>query len=75
MAYATATASNLRVARANSLDRLWAYRTDLRAHLDKYKVYHSTLNELSQLSDRDLADLGLDRSSIRTVAKQAAYGN
>ena len=30
--------------------------------------YHRNLNELSQLSDRELADIGLDRSDIPRVA-------
>ena len=34
----------------------------------------SELAELSQLSDRELADLGLSRHSIETVAHEAAYG-
>ena len=38
------------------------------------KVYVQTLNELRALSDRDLADLGLHRSMISAVAKDAAYG-
>ena len=71
MAYAT----DLRAARAISLDRTRSYRTDLRAWFEKYKVYRSTLRELSQLGDRDLADLGLNRSMIRKVAMQSAYGN
>ena len=39
------------------------------------KVYTTTLNELENLSNRDLADLGLARSGIKAVALQAAYGN
>ena len=70
-----AYASDLRATRANSLDRATSFRTDLRTRFDKYKVYRTTLRELSQLGDRDLADLGLHRSDIRTVAMQAAYGN
>jgi uncharacterized protein YjiS (DUF1127 family) len=38
-------------------------------------VYTTTLNELENLSNRDLADLGLARSGIKAVALQAAYGN
>ena len=45
-----------------------------RANHAKWRTYHRTLNELSALSDRDLADLGLDRSGIRAVAHEAAYG-
>ena len=38
------------------------------------RVYIQTLTELNALSDRDLADLGLHRSMISAVAKDAAYG-
>lgn len=38
------------------------------------RVYRQTLTELRALSDRDLADLGLHRSMISAVAKDAAYG-
>lgn len=35
-------------------------------------VYLQTYNELSVLSDRDLADLGISRASIGSVAREAA---
>jgi uncharacterized protein YjiS (DUF1127 family) len=35
-------------------------------------VYRQTYNELADLTDRDLADLGLHRTQIRAVALQAA---
>lgn len=38
------------------------------------KVYNQTLNELRQLSNRELNDLGLSRSVITRVAAEAAYG-
>lgn len=37
-------------------------------------VYNQTLRELRALSNRELADLGLDRSMITRVALEAAYG-
>lgn len=40
----------------------------------KYKVYRATINELSQLSGRELADLGISRSMIKSIAIEAAYG-
>lgn len=39
----------------------------------QYRVYRRTLTELQDLSDRDLADLGLHRSMLRSVAYQSAY--
>ncbi len=41
----------------------------------RYRVYRQTVNELSALSNRELADLGLHRSIIRRVAMQAADEN
>ncbi|MEX0305133.1 MAG: DUF1127 domain-containing protein [Leisingera sp.] len=41
----------------------------------RYRLYRQTVNELSALTARDLADLGLNRSEIKRVAYQAAYEN
>lgn len=38
------------------------------------RVYRNTYQELSMLTDRDLADLGIPRSSIRKLALEEAYG-
>lgn len=46
----------------------------LRLAVQRRRVYAQTVAELNSLSDRDLADLGLHRSLIRAVAKEAAYG-
>ncbi|TMV07906.1 DUF1127 domain-containing protein [Ruegeria sediminis] len=43
-----------------------------KARYTRHRVYRQTVNELSALSTRDLADLGLHRSMIRRVALQAA---
>jgi uncharacterized protein YjiS (DUF1127 family) len=40
-----------------------------------YRMYRKTVNELSALSSRELADLGLNRSMLKRVAYQAAYEN
>lgn len=42
--------------------------------MQRRRVYLQTLNELNGLSDRDLADLGISRSQLATVAREAAYG-
>jgi uncharacterized protein YjiS (DUF1127 family) len=36
-----------------------------------YKLYRQTVRELTQLSDRELADLGIARLDIARVAHQA----
>ncbi|QFU09294.1 hypothetical protein PARPLA_02258 [Rhodobacteraceae bacterium THAF1] len=50
-------------------------RAGLRQRFEAWKVYRRTLNELSQLSDRELNDLGLHRSAIRGIALESAYGH
>lgn len=40
----------------------------------KRKVYRDTYHELSMLTDRDLADLGIPRNGIRRLALESAYG-
>jgi len=42
--------------------------------MHRRRIYLETLNELTRLNDRDLADLGLERDELPTVARQAAYG-
>jgi uncharacterized protein YjiS (DUF1127 family) len=37
-----------------------------------YALYRETVRELSQLSDRELDDLGISRFQIASVARQAA---
>lgn len=39
-----------------------------------WRLYRRTLEELQQLSLRELDDLGLDRSTLRQAAYEAAYG-
>jgi uncharacterized protein YjiS (DUF1127 family) len=41
----------------------------------RYRVYRRTLVELQALTPRELADLGLHPSMIRSIAYQAAYEN
>lgn len=54
--------------------RIARVRDDIRAALEQRRIYTTTLNELSALTSRELADLGIDRSNIQSVAYQAAYG-
>lgn len=42
--------------------------------IEASRAYHRTVRELSALSNRDLADLGLHRSEIRRVAYDTVYG-
>lgn len=38
------------------------------------QIVKQTVKELSELSDRDLADLGISRNAIRDAAYRAAQG-
>ena len=42
------------------------------AKLRSWKRYRQTVRELSRLSDRDLADLGISRFDIDSVARSTA---
>ncbi|MGR3503678.1 DUF1127 domain-containing protein [Pseudaestuariivita sp.] len=46
----------------------------MRTAWTQYRVYRTTLNELQELSARELDDLGLHRSMLRQVAHETAYG-
>ena len=54
--------------------RIVALRTNIAQAAAKRKVYRTTLAELENLTTRDLADLGIARTSIRAIAYEAAYG-
>ncbi|WP_375254889.1 DUF1127 domain-containing protein [Yoonia sp.] len=54
--------------------RLGSLRTKIAEAAAKRKVYRTTLTELESLSPRDLADLGIARTSIHEIAYEAAYG-
>jgi uncharacterized protein YjiS (DUF1127 family) len=43
------------------------------ARYKAYRLYRETFDGLNALSNRELADLGLSRSELRTVATEAAY--
>lgn len=62
-------------AQAPLLQRLFGLRAEVADKLAKRKVYRTTLRELAALSERDLADLGLNRSLIKSIAFEAAYGH
>ena len=47
---------------------------DLRDRRAQRAVYRRIYNELSAMSARELADIGLSRNNISEVAKQSAYG-
>lgn len=57
----------------NLVQRFEEFRAQVADTMAKRKVYRTTVNELSALSNRDLADLGIHRSMIKRLALEAAY--
>lgn len=55
-------------------DRIVALFKVMNQAMQRRLAYVQTLEELNALGDRDLADLGIERNDLRTVARQAAYG-
>ena len=51
---------------------IFAALNKLTEAMQRRRVYRTTVNELSALSDRDLSDLGLSRASIRRLAQDAS---
>lgn len=45
----------------------------IRKSMADYRLYRRTLDELENLSDRELNDLGLSRSVLGDIARQAVY--
>lgn len=61
-------------ARPGLRDRIAARLHAGRTGYANWRTYRRTIEELSALDNRDLADLGLSRSMIRGIAYEAAYG-
>ena len=53
--------------------RLAGVVSNIQSRYAQYRVYRNTLDELSALNDRELADLGLSRAMLRSVAYHSAY--
>ena len=56
------------------VDRFAEIRKDLAEAWRAYRVYRQTLTELRALSARELNDLGLNQSMLKSIALEAAYG-
>jgi uncharacterized protein YjiS (DUF1127 family) len=66
---------NSRSASVSILDRFASIVKVLKEAVERRRVYVRTIQELNSLTDRDLSDLGLNRSLISEVAHKAAYTN
>lgn len=58
---------------------IWQRLSDLAMGLGQRRAqgqaYHTTVRELSAMSERDLTDIGIHRADIPTIAQQVAYGS
>lgn len=46
--------------------------SNVRKSVQRWNKYRDTVNELQQMSDRELADIGITRWQIKDVATKAA---
>ena len=67
-------ALNTLAARGGLTEKLALVAAEWKARAAKRRLYRRTYRELSELSAREKADLGLNQSSIGAVAYEAAYG-
>jgi len=58
---------------ATIFSRLAAVRGDLKTRYTRHRVYRTTLNELRDLTARELNDMGIGAGDIARVAHEAAY--
>ncbi|UWQ15887.1 DUF1127 domain-containing protein [Aliiroseovarius sp. M344] len=68
-------ANEILLAPASIADRIVARFSEWKEKLEQRAQYRKTVRELWNLSDHELQDLGINRSSIRLVARMAVYGN
>lgn len=71
MAYVNFTS---RAANVTLGDRFSGLLAQVKTMIARRAVYNQTVRELNVLTNRELADLGLSRYDIETVAREAAYG-
>ncbi|GAA6208774.1 hypothetical protein NBRC116601_20670 [Cognatishimia sp. WU-CL00825] len=69
-----ATAVNTTYLGTGIVDRIRGLFTEFKAAQAKRATYRTTYNELSNLTDRDLADLGFSRYDIADIAHEHVYG-
>ncbi|WP_108483434.1 DUF1127 domain-containing protein [Oceaniglobus ichthyenteri] len=72
MAFVTNTRGTVRT---DIFARLSAFFANASDRMEQYRVYRRTMDELQGLSDRELTDLGLNRTMLASIAHEAAYKN
>lgn len=73
MAYAHSTTNSSSAAHGSFMDRIARVIGALQEAYRRRALFIATCNELAHLSDRDLADIGIHRSMIGRIARDAAY--
>lgn len=75
MAYASdSRLAQPRATHAGVVGKLQALAADLSERYARYRVFPDTVNDLAILPTSVLSDMGLNRSQIRSVAYEYAYG-
>lgn len=69
-----AHAHDLNIAEGGIFARLNAGIAKLGLSLARRRLFRQTMRELGALSDRELSDLGISRTMVRSLAYEAAYG-
>jgi uncharacterized protein YjiS (DUF1127 family) len=69
-----AFAHTTRAAHAGIAERIALFAKGWQDARRRRALCNQTRRELSQLSDRDLADMGINRGMIDAIAAEAAYG-
>ncbi|EIM29459.1 uncharacterized small protein [Microvirga lotononidis] len=69
----TATRAKITGHEAGPLLGLYMFVSYILSKVRNYHLYRKTVRELAQLSDRDLADLGIARYDISRVAREATF--
>jgi len=55
-------------------DKLTSAIATLMTDFKNYRLYRKTISELQGLTNEELVDLGLNRSTINVSAREAVYG-
>lgn len=58
-----------------NIPSLKAWLAKFEQHRARRKVYRATVKELNKLTDRELNDIGINRSMIHSVAMETHYDN
>ena len=62
------------VANFGIYDRLSAALSSVKVALQRRAIFSQTIRELQNLSNRELADIGINRTDIHRIAMDAAFG-